>query len=298
MGTTLDVVSVETIDLFNRFFKVGGTHHPHISVMDITRQREYMRIPLRIGFYAVVLVTYRPEYLVCGRTSCDYSDATLLFFAPGDVFHIDHPEIVSNVLLLVFQKDLIEGSSLGLHIGDYSFFGYYKQEALHLSCREKNLILQRLEDIQNELSRPIDRYSRVLLYKNIELLLEHGVRFVERQFILREDEIRHILQRSDKILDEYFEEKRTPRLGFPTAAYCAEQLGYSQAYLLDALKFCTGKTWYEYTQAKRISIAKRWLQEEHRIIPQITKNLGFSSEKYFCRLFKEVVGYGPDEVLN
>ncbi len=85
---------------------------------------------------------------------------------------------------------------------------------------------------------------------------------------------------------------------FPRLPYCAEQFGYSQAYLLDVLKFCTGKTWHEYTQAKRISIAKRWLQKEHRTIPQITKDLEFSSAKYFCRLFKEVVGYRPDEVLN
>lgn len=295
---TSDMVSMETIDLFNRFFKIDGTLHPHVSVMDITAQREYMRIPLRIGFYAIALTAYRQEHIVYGRTNCDYSDGTLLFFAPGDVFHIDHPDFLSNITLLVFHKDLIEGLSLGLHIGDYSFFDYYKQEALHLSCQERNLILQHFEDIQNELGRPIDRHSRVLLCKNIELLLDHCVRFYERQFILREDEILHILQKSDKMLDEYFEEKRTLRLGLPTAAYCAEQFGYSQAYLLDGLKFCTGKTWHEYTQAKRISIAKRWLQEEHRTIPQITKDLGFSSAKYFCRLFKEVVGYGPDEVLN
>ncbi len=134
--------------------------------MDITAQREYMCIPLRIGFYAIALTAYRQEHIVYGRTNCDYSDGTLLFFAPGDVFHIDHPDFLSNITLLVFHKDLIEGLSLGLHIGDYSFFDYYKQEALHLSCREKTLILQHFEDIQNELGRPIDRHSRVLLCKN------------------------------------------------------------------------------------------------------------------------------------
>lgn len=171
------MVSMETIDLFNRFFKIDGTLHPHVSVMDITAQREYMRIPLRIEFCAIALTAYRQEHIVYGRTNCDYSDGTLLFFAPGDVFHIDHPDFLSNITLLVFHKDLIEGFAFGLHIGDYSFFDYYKQEALHLSCREKNLILQRFEDIQNELGRPIDRHSRVLLCKNIELLLDHCVRF-------------------------------------------------------------------------------------------------------------------------
>lgn len=162
---TLDMISMETIDLFNRFFKIDSTLHPHVSVMDITAQREYMCIPLRIGFYAIALTAYRQEHIVYGRTNCDYSDGTLLFFAPGDVFHIDHPDFLSNITLLVFHKDLIEGLSLGLHIGDYSFFDYYKQEALHLSCREKTLILQHFEDIQNELGRPIDRHSRVLLCK-------------------------------------------------------------------------------------------------------------------------------------
>lgn len=292
------MLSVETIDLFNRFFKIEDMYHPHISVMDITPQLEYMRIPLRIGFYAVALATYRQEHIVYGKTNCDYSDGTLLFFAPGDIFRIDRLEIASNVLLLVFHKNLIGDQPLGLHIEDYSFFGYYKQEALHLSNREKILALQRFEDIRKELDSPLDRYSRVLLCNNIKLLLDYCTRFYERQFILREEEMRQMLEKTDKMLDEYFEEKRTLRSGLPNAVYCAEQLGYSQAYLLDVLKFRTGKTWYEYIQTKRMIIAKRWLQEEHRTIPQITKDLGFSSSKYFCRLFKEVVGYGPDEVLN
>ena len=70
--------------------------------MDITAQRAYMRIPLRIGFYAIALTAYRQEHIVYGRTNCDYSDSTLLFFAPGDVFHIDHPDFLSNITLLVF----------------------------------------------------------------------------------------------------------------------------------------------------------------------------------------------------
>ncbi|WP_302979310.1 hypothetical protein [Paraprevotella clara] len=102
MGMTLDMVSMETIDLFNRFFKIDGTLYPHVSVMDITAQRAYMRIPLRIGFYAIALTAYRQEHIVYGRTNCDYSDSTLLFFAPGDVFHIDHPDFLSNITLLVF----------------------------------------------------------------------------------------------------------------------------------------------------------------------------------------------------
>lgn len=52
--------------------------------MDITVQREYMRIPLRIGFYAIALTAYRQEHIVYGRTNCDYSGGTLLFVALGE----------------------------------------------------------------------------------------------------------------------------------------------------------------------------------------------------------------------
>lgn len=78
-------------------------------------------------------------------------------------------------------------------------------EALHLSERERNLFLDCLEKIQNELKHAIDRLSKRLLAINIELLLDYCLRFYERQFITREPVNHDVLTRFETLLDDYFQ---------------------------------------------------------------------------------------------
>ena len=64
---------------------------------------------------------------------------------------------------LVFHPDLIHGTALGKHIQEYTFFGYQSNEALHLSEREKKIVLDCFSKIEYELEHAIDKHSKRLI---------------------------------------------------------------------------------------------------------------------------------------
>ena len=70
--------------------------------------------------------------------------------APGQVVEIDNdPEnFHPKGRALFFHPDLIHGTSLGRTIKDYTFFSYSANEALHLSEREKQIILESINKIE------------------------------------------------------------------------------------------------------------------------------------------------------
>jgi hypothetical protein len=63
-------------------------------------------------------------------------------------------------MLWFFHADLIHGTSLGRSIQDYSFFGYQSNEALHLSERERKIVLDCFSKIEYELQRGVDNHSK------------------------------------------------------------------------------------------------------------------------------------------
>lgn len=194
------------------------------------------------GVYCIYLKDAKCGTIRYGRQTYDYQEGSIIAFAPGQIANVDMERgMKPSGLGLLFHPDLIHGMSLGREIKQYSFFSYNSNEALHLSERERLIFTDSLDKISLELEHSIDKHSKRLIATNIELLLDYCMCFYERQFILREDGIRHILQKFDKMLKEYFEEKQIPQFGLPTAAYYAEQFGLSQAYFLDVLRFCTGK---------------------------------------------------------
>ena len=90
-------------------------------------------------------------------------------------------------------------TSLARNLKEYTFFEYQANEALHLSEREREVFLHCLNEIQAELERGIDRLTRRLIVSNIEILLDHLLRFYERQFITREIANSDLLARFERL---------------------------------------------------------------------------------------------------
>ena len=124
-----------------------------------------------------------------GRSTYDYQEGTLVFVAPSQVAGIDDDGETLNPQgkVLAFHPDLLRGTSLGRKMKDYSFFSYEANEALHMSERERQIILNCFVEIQEELERAIDKHSKDIIASTIELLLNHCQRFYDRQFITREN---------------------------------------------------------------------------------------------------------------
>jgi AraC-like DNA-binding protein len=121
------------------------------------------------------------------------------------------------------------------------------------------------------------------------------VRFYDRQFITRDHVHKGILERFENLLDGYFNSDKPQTIGLPSVNYCAEQLNLSANYFGDLIKKETGKSAQEYIQAKVIDVAKEQIFDTTRSLSEIAYGLGFKYPQHFTRLFKQRVGYSPNE---
>jgi AraC family transcriptional activator of pobA len=192
--------------------------------------------------------------------------------------------------VLAFHPDLIHGTSLGKRIQEYSFFAYQSSEALHLSEKERTIVLDCLGKIHHELSGNIDKHSKRLITANIELFLDYSVRFYERQFLTRDHVLQGILERFETLLNAYLGSEKPQTSGLPSVAWCAEQLHLSPNYFGDLVKKETDKTAQEYIHAKLIDMAKEKIFDSDKTVNQIAFELGFKYPQHFARLFKKRVG--------
>lgn len=275
----------------------GKTLHPLISVIDLSKAQLSPHTNIKFEFYTILISECKCEAHAYGQQYYDYSDGTLFCLTPGESINREktNSEFPSKGWILAFHPNLICGTTLGMNISNYSFFSYQPVEALHLSLREKQILLDILNKIDQELQRYIDRHSKMIISKYIELLLDYCTRFYERQFITRNEVNKKIISRLNKILDNYFETKQPQFPDLPSAKYCADLLNLSSDYFCDLLKFETGKFLREYVQLKRFDIAKKWLLTTDKSIHQISKELGFQNPQYFSRIFKKLTGFSPND---
>ncbi len=290
------ILKLESISQYNSL--VGQeTLHPLVSVIDFSEVQPTKHVRMNLGFYAIFLKDVKCGDIKYGRNYYDYQEGTLVFIGPGQVFGIDNngEYFQPQGRALLFHPDLLRGTSLGHNIKDYTFFSYEVNEALHLSERERQVIIDCLNKINFELSHTIDKHSKTLIVTNIELLLNYCVRFYDRQFITRDNVNKDILVRFEKVLDDFFQSDKPQTLGLPSVRYCADQLHLSANYLGDLIKKETGKSAQEHIQLKLMDIAKEKVFDTSKSVSEIAYELGFKYPQHFSRMFKKCVGFSPNE---
>lgn len=284
----------ETVAQYNEFNN-HKTLHPLVSVIDMSKASPRSGSRMYFGFYTIILKDVKCGDMVYGRHTYDYQEGTLVFIAPGQIAGVkSNGEIYQpKGHALVFHADLIHGTPLGKHIEDYHFFGYQFHEALHLSEREREVILDCLAKIEYELQHSIDKHSKKLIVSNIELLLSYCIRFYDRQFITREKPNQGVLEKFEYLLKDYFQSEKPLKLGLPSVAYFANELHLSANYFGDLVKKETGKTAQEYIQEKVIDMAKERIFDMDKSIAEVAYQLGFKYPQHFTRLFKQKTGISP-----
>ena len=290
------ILHIENVCDYNAQLGVE-TLHPLVSVVDMAQAHPIRHTRQTFGFYAIFLKEVMCGDMIYGRQYYDYQEGTLVCLAPGQVIGFeDNGEVFQpKGWALVFHPDLIRGTALGQHIREYSYFSYEVNEALHLSERERELVIDCMQKIRHELEHAIDRHSKRLITINIEVLLDYCLRFYERQFITRSHVNRDIVSRFEHLLDDYFADGRAQQEGLPTVKSCAEALFLSPNYFGDLIKKETGKTAQEYIQRKLIDAAKDRLLDPSRTVGQVAYELGFQYPQHFTRLFKKVTGQTPND---
>ena len=275
----------------------GKTLHPLVSVIDLSKADLSSHTDFKFGFYTILLSECKCEAYRYGHQYYDFSDGTLICLTPGESISMKDSNNTrpSKGWILAFHPDLICGTALGANIRDYTFFSYRPEEALHISLREKQVILELLDKINQELQRCIDCYSQKIISKYIELLLDYCERFYERQFITRNEANKQIIGRFNRLLDHHFHTIQSQSADLPTIEDCAGSLHLSPAYFNDLLEYETGKSFKEYLQFKRFETAKDWLINTDKPLNQIAQELGFRNAQYFSRLFKKMTGCPPND---
>lgn len=291
-----EVIKLDTVDAYNKLFGLE-TLHPLVSVIDLSKATRFpTRFTLNYGIYAVFLKQVKCGDIRYGRQIYDYQEGTVTSFAPGQVSAVEMAEGVKPLAKgLLFHPDLIRGTSLGQEIRRYSFFSYNSNEALHLSDEEKDIFTDSLDKIAQELQRPIDKHSKRLISRNIELLLDYCMRFYERQFITRQTVNKDVLTKFEELLDSYFTDDRAMQNGLPSVKYFADKICLSPNYFGDLVKKETGKSPQEYIQNKIIDLAKEKIMGSEMTVNQIAYELGFQYPQHFTRIFKKKVGCTPSE---
>lgn len=293
-----EITKIETIDQYDQLFGLE-TLHPLVNVIDFSKATKTVEyILMNTGFYSLFLKDANCGDLKYGRKYYDYQEGTVVCMAPGQVSGIDNRNKVpvrTKSIGVLFHPDLIRGTSLGQHIKSYSFFSYEVNEALHLSEQEREIVTDCINKIRLELEHAIDKHSKLLIVRNIELLLDYCMRFYERQFITRNEVNKDIVVRFEHLLDEYFQNQIALTEGLPSVKYFADKVCLSPNYFGDLIKKETGKTAQEYIQHRLIELAKERILEGSQTVTQIAYELGFQYPQHFSRLFKKNVGCTPNE---
>ncbi|MDW3651926.1 MAG: helix-turn-helix domain-containing protein [Bacteroidia bacterium] len=281
------------------------TLHPLVNVINFSQAdpRDWdgqKKIRLSFGVYCVFLKEINCGNLRYGCNYYDYEEGTLVFVSPGQVVDIETDGKVYQPkgYALVFHPDLIQGTPLAKSIQSYNFFSYNTNEALHLSERERQIILDCFSKIAYELQQGVDKHSKKLMCSNIELFLNYCERFYDRQFITRDNVNKGILEKFEELLNGYYSSDKPQRIGLPAVAYFAEELHLSANYFGDLIKKETGKSAKDYIQGKIIEVAKNKTFNSDKTVSEIAYELGFKYPQHFTRLFKQRVGCTPNEYRN
>lgn len=290
------IINMESVQDYNENLGVE-TLHPLVSVVDMSELPEIRHSLKRFGFYCIFLKQLECGTILYGRSRYDYREGTLVCVAPGQVAGADDGGVTKNAKgwILMFHPDLLRGTSLAGKMRDYSFFSYSSNEALHTSERERQTIIGCMREIREELQHPIDRHSKRIIATNIELLLNHCIRFYDRQFVTREEINHDVLRRFEELLGTYFDSSDIVKTGLPTVAWFADKLHLSANYFGDLVKREMGISAQEYIQRYIIERAKLLLTDGRMTVSQTAYALGYKYPNHLSRVFKRVTGITPNE---
>lgn len=280
-----------------------STLHPLVSIVDLSDGKwpaQKGTMAVRYHFYGVFLKQGESCIIKYGRQNYDYQDGTLVFVGPGQVVDITHitPDFKPSGYALLFDPDLLLRTNLEHNIDSYSFFSYDLSEALHISQRERQLVLDCFDKIRHELFQSIDKHSKELIIANIEIFLKYCTRFYERQFITRDSVNLTVVRKFESSLRTYLKTGLATDLGTPSVSYFAEEQHLSPNYFGDLIKKETGKSAHEHIQTKIIEVAKEKIFDPDKSVSEIAFELGFKYPQHFSRLFKQKVGVSPIEYRN
>lgn len=291
-------VKINSVSELHRLLGLPKPLHPLISLVDNTQMviaRENLPDCFLFDFYKISYKKTLKGKIGYGQGYYDFDEGGIIFTAPNQLITLTDDDIEYYGFSLLIHPDFIRNYPLGNSIKRFGFFSYDTNEALHLSEKEKSIILNILENMREELNGTIDDFSQDVMVSYIEVLLNYCNRFYKRQFITRKAVNHDLLTKTEQLLDDYFDSDGPLSKGLPTVEYLAEQLHLSPRYLSDMLRSLTGQNAQQHIHEKLIEKSKQYLAATNLSVAEIAYQLGFEHPQSFNKLFKKKTTKTPVE---
>lgn len=291
-----------------RFISISESHkafglpkpqHPLISLMHFNESNpfnpEMAPIYNVLNFYKITFITQNSGRLKYGQDYYDFNEGSMLFLAPNQLVGTTEYSRNTHGYILLIHPDFFLGYPLAQKIKQYGYFSYSVNEALHVSDQEKDIILSIYSIMGKELNSRVDEFSQDVMIAQIELLFSYINRFYKRQFITRKAVNNDILQKTEAILDDYYNRRQSLNNGVPTVQFLSEQLNLSAGYLSDLLRSLIGQNAQQFIHLKLVERAKEKLSTTGLSISEIAYELGFEHPQSFSKMFKSKTKMSPVE---
>lgn len=292
----------KNISDYHKFANLSSPEHPLISLIDYSlinySSNNQNNLKWIQDYYTIGLKRNVPYKFFYGQQQYDFDEGIMTFIAPNQVMSLtENPNIKHNPTgwLLLIHPDFLWNSHLATKIKKYDFFEYSINEALFLSEKEEQIMIDILQNIQHEYQSNIDEFSQKIVISHIEVLLNYANRYYNRQFITRKISNHHIVNKLEVLLNNYFEQESLIDEGIPTVTWIASQLNFSPNYLSNLLKSITGQSTQNHIHNKVIEEAKKQLSSTQLSISEIAYHLGFEHVPSFSKLFKNKTAMSPLE---
>lgn len=290
----------KSISDYHRLAGLPKPEHPLVSLVnyaDVRYQTDADQITMVSPYYSVAMKR-GVNGMRYGQQPYDFDEGVMSFVSPGQVItvptHYPEGERPSGWLLFI-HPDFLWNTPLARKIKEYEFFGYHVSEALFLSDKEEQSMLQIMKNIDEEYHANIDQFSQNIIISQIDLLLSYSERFYQRQFITRKISNHELLTKLEGWLNEYFSKDNLASLGLPTVNDVANDLNVSANYLSGVIKLHSGMNTQQHIHEKLIEKAKEQLSTTNLSVSQIAYGLGFEHSQSFSRLFKSKTNVSPLE---
>ncbi len=288
-------LKISSISELHQILNVPKPLHPLISLVDNTKMgvnKYYLDRSFTLSFYKISYKFSDNGKMGYGQGYYDFNEGGMMFTAPNQVLATDEKAEYFGYTLFI-HPDFLRNYPLAKNIKKYGFFSYDTNEALHLSEKEKTLIVGILDNINDELNTAIDEISQDVIISYLEVLLNYSNRFYKRQFITRKVVNHDLLSKMEDILESYFNKQETLTKGLPTVEFLASELNLSTHYLSDMLRNLTGQNTQQHIHEKLIEKAKEYLTTTNFSVSEVAYQLGFEHSQSFNKLFKKKMNVTP-----
>lgn len=278
----------------------GEVRHPLVGIVDYKAVSPIPHSLNNYGIYGVFMHKQLSVEITYGCGKYDYkTGGTIICVAPGQIGgKEDNGERIDlDGWALLFHPDFLHNTPLEKNIGEYTFFDYNTNEALHTTSEEYDTLARLMRQIQEELRKRHDDMQDDIIRDYISLTLNYCKRFYGRQFLTRKAENADILKRFHASLENYYRQEQQFKKGLPSVSYCAGKLCLSAGYFGDLVKKHTGDSAIGYIHQFIIQKAKSELASGKNI-STVAYDLGFDFPGHFSRLFKKREGISPSEYQN